>query len=285
MPMHPPAPEDQAGLLDAFERTLQSIVDLGVSCRDDQFDWQTECPGWTVKDQLSHVVGTEKAFAGISREPVTVPAYDHVRTQLAWVVEHDVEMRRSRSGSDVARELAEFAPMRVAQLRAYGADLDTLVEGPLGEMTFGELLRIRIIDLWCHQQDLRVALDRPGDLDSAGAAIFTDAIFRALPRIVAREAHVEVGHAVALDVSGPVVAREGVRVVPGADGRPFSEPLYSGHDRPAGEEQIEVTTIHLSTEALTRRAAGRRAVDEIHFTVTGSDEIARRVLEALVITH
>jgi len=54
--------------------------------------------------------------------------------------------------------------------------------------------------------------------------------------------------------------------------------------RPEGEDQLDVTSIRLTTDALTRRAAGRRTTDEIHYTVSGDEDIARRVLDALVIT-
>jgi len=45
------------------------------------------------------------------------------------------------------------------------------------------------------------------------------------------------------------------------------------------------TTISLATEAFTRRAAGRRSVSDTAYSVVGDDAIARRVLEALVVTH
>ena len=73
----------------------------------------------------------------------------------------------------------------------------------------------------------------------------------------------------------------GARVVEDKHGEPQGEGLFSGQDRPEGEEPLDVTTIQLTTEALTRRAAGRRATDEIHCTVTGDTDTARRVLDAL----
>src|SRR6478735_6622112 len=245
MPMHPAAPDDRNGLIDAFDHSVQSIIDLGHSCRDEDFEIQTECPGWTVKDQIAHVVGAEKSFAGMPRPQVEVPDYPHVHSDFARFVEVDVEARRGLSGREVVAELAEFHPQRVADLRASDADID-----------------------------------------SASAAVFTADILAALPRIASRVAGIGAGHAVVLDVSGPVVARGGVRIITGDDGRPYGEALFSGIDRPEGEEQLDVTSIHLTTDALTRRAAGRRGVEEIHYTVTGDEEIARRVLEALVVvTH
>jgi len=288
MPMHPAAPDDRTGLIDAFDHSVQSIIDLGYSCRDEDFELQTECPGWTVKDQIAHVVGAEKSFAGMPRAEVTVPDYPHLQSDFARYVEVDVEARRGLSGREVVAELAEFHPRRVAELRESEAELDTVIGGFFGpETTFGEHLHRRIVDAWVHEQDLRAALDRPGNLDSASAAVFTADILSALPRVTARVAGIGAGHAVVLDVSGPVVARGGVRIVTGDDGRPYGEALFSGQDRSeGGEEQLDVTSIHLSTDALTRRAAGRRPVDEIHYTVTGDEEIARRVLEALVVvTH
>jgi uncharacterized protein (TIGR03083 family) len=287
MPMHPSAPDDRNGLIDAFDQSVQSIIDLGFSCREDDFDVQTECPGWTVKDQIAHVVGSEKSFAGLPRAEVNVPDYPHLRSDFARFVEVDVEARRGLTGREVVAELAEFHPRRMAELRASEADIDTVVGGFFGpDTTFGEHLHRRIVDAWVHEQDLRAALDRPGNLDSASAAVFTADIIAALPRIASRVAGIGAGHAVVLDVSGPVVARDGVRIITGDDGRPRGEALFSGQDRPEGEEQLDVTSIHLTTDALTRRAAGRRSVDQIHYTVTGDEEIARRLLEALVVvTH
>ena len=285
MPMHPAAPDDRNGLIDALDQTVQSVIDLGFGCRDQDFDLPTHCPGWTVKDQISHVVGLEKAFAGIRAEAVHVPDYQHLRHDEGRDIEREVEARRGRTGREVVAELADFHPERIASLRESPAELDTVVGGLLGEeTTLGQMLRMRIIDTWCHEQDIRNALDRPGNLDTPAAAVYTEAVLPALPRIVSRVAGIGAGHAVVVDVTGPVVAREGARVITGKDERPYGEALFSGHHRPDGEEQLDVTSIHLTTDALTRRAAGRRSTDEIHYTVNGDAEIARRVLDALVVT-
>ena len=285
MPMHPAAPDDRTGLIDALDQTVQSVIDLGFGCREEDFDRPTHCPGWSVKDQISHVVGVEKSFAGIRAEPVVVPDYPHLRHDAGRDVEREVEARRGRTGRAVVAELADFHPERIASLRESPADLDTVIGGALGpETTFGHLLRMRVMDTWVHEQDIRNALDRPGDLDTPAAAVFTEAALRALPRIISRVAGIGPGHAVVIDVTGPVVAREGARVITGEDERPYGEALFSGHHRPEGEEQLDVTSIHLTTDALTRRAAGRRSTDEIHYSVTGDEQIARRVLDALVVT-
>lgn len=283
MPMHPAAPDELRAMIDAFEGSASAVIDLGTSCHDADFDRPTECPGWTVKDQIAHIVGAEKRLAGAPSPRAEVPDYAHIRNKMGLIIEQDVEARRHVPGTEVVAELAAYLPERMAQLREEQS-LDVVIGGFFGpETTLGEQLTKRIMDLWTHEQDIRAALDRPGDLDSPAAAVFVAGLFRALPRIVARVAGVRPGHAVIIDVTGPLLAREGVRVKEGEDGRPFGEPLFSGQDRPEGDDQLDVTTIHLTTEALTRRAAGRRTTDEISYTVTGNEDTARAVLDAMVI--
>lgn len=283
--MHPAAPDDLPALVAAFERTMSAVVDLGLSCREADFDRPTECPGWTVKDQISHIVGAEKRLAGARTPRAEVPDYEHIRNKYGLINEQDVQARRHLPGSEVVAELAAYLPQRMEQLHGEQS-LDVVVGGALGpETTLREHLTNRILEVWCHEQDIRAALGRPGDLDTAAAALFTTAVFAALPTVVSRGAGITPGHAVILDVTGPLVARDGVRVCVDDDGSPCAEPLFSGHDRHDGLQPEDVTTIHLTTEALTRRASGRRSTDEIIYTVTGDGEIARAVLDALVIMH
>ena len=59
-------------------------------------------------------------------------------------------------------------------------------------------------------------------------------------------------------------------------------PLFTGD---ADEHPDVVTTsLTMSTQLAGRLAGGRRAPHELHVVVHGDDEIARRVLEHLVIT-
>lgn len=289
MPMHPAAPDGLSGLLDAFDQTVQAVIDLGWSCRDDDFATTTARPGWTIKEHISHVVATERTFAALRRREAPVPEdaghdEEQLRDEFVRAVEADVLARNRWSGREVVTELADFHPERMRQLREYDADVETVIGGVMGaDTTFGQALRARISDVWVHEQDIRGALGRPGDLDSPAAAVFTAAVLNALPRIAAVGARIDPGQAVVFDVTGPVQAREGVRVRIDEHGNPWGALLFSGKDRPEGDEQLEVTTIQLTTDALTRRAAGRRSTSEIRFTVNGDEELAQRLLDALVI--
>lgn len=284
MPLHPAAPEDLPGLVAAFQQTVQAVAELGRSCGDREFDLQTACPGWTVKDQIAHVVGLEAWMHTGQLPGVRVPDYGHVRGELGHFMEKGVELRRGMRGSKVVDELETVLARRVEELSQPELTLDTVVRSPFGPTPLGEALRTRIMDVWTHEQDIRQALGRPGDLDSGAAAVFMELLFAQLPRLVAREAAIPPGNVVILDVTGPVLGRAGVWVEEGEeDSRPRGIPLFSGvaHD---GDPRDVFTTITLSTDAVTRRAAGRGTLEDIHYTVSGDEDVARAVLENLAFT-
>jgi uncharacterized protein (TIGR03083 family) len=283
MPLHPAAPEDLPGLVAAYGQTVRAVIDLGRSCTPRDFDKETACPGWSVKDQISHVTGVEQWLSGAPLPRVQLPDYGHVQSDFDRVTESMVEMRRRMLGTKVVDELEGVLAKRLAQLGAPELTLETPVKGPIGVAPAGEVLRMRILDIWTHEQDIREALGRPGDLDAPGAAVFLDALCAAMPRLVAKNAGIEPGNVVIFDITGPVVGRTGVRVEVGEGGKPLGTPLFTGtvHEH---AEDAQVTSIILSTQAITRRAAGRGGLDDIYFTIQGDETVGRRVLEALPFT-
>ncbi len=119
-------------------------------------------------------------------------------------------------------------------------------------------------------------------------------IVDAFPRILAKRLDLPAGQTVILESTGPVTARVGVRMAHGSDGEVVGHTLFSGSQETAAEdaadqvehpeEDVVSTTIMMSTDALTRRAAGRRTTEETSYKVVGDEETARAVLDALVIT-
>lgn len=291
MPMHPAAPVDLTGLIDAYTQTARAVVDLAFPCTDKDFDRPTECPGWTVKDHLSHVVALEAAMTGRPDPEVEVPEYDHLHHDFARYIEQGVELRRPRTGQEVVAELQQVIARRLGQLddlreQEHEHPEQEMVATPRGELPLPEALTLRIIDLWVHEQDIRAALGRPGNLDAPAAAVFTQKVLDALPIIVVKRAGVEPGKVVMVELTGPVVARAGVRVEKDENGKPHGHPMFTGGTDETGPIPVigKTTSIQLSTEAFTRRAAGRRATEDLHYSVHGDEQVAQRVLDGLVIT-
>lgn len=274
------APQDLAGLTAAYSQTVQAIVDLGHSLREGDEQRETACPGWNVHDQFAHVTSLEAWVQGETLPDIDVSGRAHVRNGLGAVVEKYLESRRGRSLDELLEELEDLSTSWIAHLEADTTSADDDALGPFGPTTLLGLMQSRVFDLWVHEQDIRGAIGRPGNLDGPGATLVVRAIFAALPKAVARTAEVPPGQAVILDLTGPIVGRAGVRVEE-HDGKPHGIPLFAGVAE--GHDDVVTTTITLSTQAATRRAAGRVATADTHYTVVGDEDLARRVLDALVI--
>jgi uncharacterized protein (TIGR03083 family) len=281
MSLHPPAPSDLGELVEAYAQTVQHLIDLGRTMRPDDAARPTDCPGWTVLDQIAHVASLEAMVAGEPEPDVDISHHAHVRHAFGARVERYVESRRGRDLEEVLDELEERLAERLTFYRSGTEWAAREVAGPFGSTTWGDLLAIRTFDIWVHEQDVREALERPGGLDSGAAALAVSQLFAALPRIVAKEAAIEPGNAVVLDLTGPTVGRAGARVEE-HDGKARGIPLFTGD----AEEHSDVvtTSLTMSTAVAGRLAGGRKAPDELHVVVHGDDEVARRVMAAMAIT-
>lgn len=276
----PATPQPLDDLVEAFAQTAQAVIGLGHGCGEQDLAQTTDCPGWTVHDQIAHVVGVEAWLEGHKDPRVDMPEYEHIRNELGKKVEYAVEVRRGRTGAEVVAELEDVLAQRLSTLRDPVLTDSSVIAGPFGPDRAATVVLLRTFDVWTHEQDIRSALGRPGNLDSPAASVFVSTVMLQLPRLIAKGAGLEPGHVVVIDVTGPTAARQGVRVEVDEQGRP------RGHAIPVGEALPDgATTISLSTEAFTRRAAGRRSVSDTAYSVDGDDAIARRVLEALVVTH
>lgn len=294
MPMHPAAPEDLHGLVEAFAGTARAVVDLTFNLRDADLAKSTACPGWTVKDQVAHVTSIEAGLLGRPDPQVEVPAYDWIKNDIGRHMENGVELRRPRSGKEVTGELQKVLGARLGRLRDATLTEETEVPGVLSDKptTLGDLLRLRIFDTWIHEQDIREALGRPGNLDSPAAAVSVSQVLDALPMIVVKRVGLEPGKVLMVELTGPVVARSGVRVeaseddADGTPGKPIGKLMFAGASDETGPIPAigRTTSLQMSTEVFMRRAAGRRATEDCVYTVLGDEDIARRFMDALVVT-
>jgi len=274
-------------LVKAFAHTGRAVVDLARTCSDDDLKELTECPGWTVHDQISHVAGVEALLQGHRDPRVEMPHYEHIRNDLGKKVEYAVEVRRGRSGAEVLGELEDVLAQRLSTLQDPGLTDTSIIAGPFGPDQATTVLLLRTFDVWTHEQDIRSALGRPGNLDSPAAEVAVGLVIRQLPKLIARGPGLEPGHTVFIEVTGAgsvVAARQGVRVEVDERGRPRGLPVSANESNQRPDPQ-NTTTIRLSTEAFTRRAAGRRSVSETTYSVVGDDAVALGVMQALVVTH
>ena len=165
---------DLATFVDALEQTWTGLVEVCSGLTPEQWDTPTDLPGWSVKDNVSHVVGVELLLLGEPYPDHVLPeGLTHIRNDAGRWVEVPVDLRRPVPGDAVLAELREVTERRLKGLRALDdSALDTEVIGILGRMMpLKHLLGLRVFDSWAHEQDVRHALGVPGGLVGAAAEL------------------------------------------------------------------------------------------------------------------
>jgi uncharacterized protein (TIGR03083 family) len=152
-----------------------------------------------------------------------------------------------------------------------------MVRGPLGgaELTLEQNLRLRVFDVWVHEQDLRRALDSPGNLDSPSAVIARDMLLEALPKVVAHKAGAPAYSAVVIDVHGPLEFLRTVRVDADGKGSVSGSPSLG-----------PVVTLTLDWEAYMLLACGRARPEALGSRVKteGDQDLALAILRSFATT-
>lgn len=190
----------------------------------------TDCPGWSVKDHLAHIAGTEARLLG-RPPPVRRPAGTdppHVHNEIGRSNEIEVESRRPWPGPRVLAEFKELTAARIRALRRYTeADFDRKSWTPKGPGTVGEFLAIRVLDAWIHDQDIRRALGRPGHQAGRVAEHTMGRLLAGMSFVVGKRVAPADGTTVVFDIDGPAgtsvaVAQDGGRakVIPTRPPRP-----------------------------------------------------------------
>ena len=190
-------------LVDNMERVWQTIDWLCTGFGEAEWKTATDCPGWSVQDQISHIVGSESSILGRPDPDHTPADLSHTKNDLGRRNEVVVDWRRSWPGARVLEEFREVTTERMAALRAMTADdFEAKTQTPVGPGSMRMYIAIRIFDAWVHGQDIRRALDLPGGLDGPVADHAMSRIVLALPYIVGKKAQAQDGSSVVFEVTG-----------------------------------------------------------------------------------
>lgn len=207
---------------------FQALVELCRPFTDEDWNRPTCLPGWTVKDVLSHLLGTEAMLHGEQAPSVDVSGLDHVKNPTAEFNEAWVESLRATSGSDILERFKSITDQRAAALEAMSQeDFDQSSWTPAGpDETYGRFMRIRHYDCFLHELDIRDAVGAADREDPAHVELALEEPVAALGYIVGRKAGMPQGTSVRLQITGPVhqthhvVVEERARVVESLEGEP-----------------------------------------------------------------
>ena len=263
-------------IIDALDETWTSIDKLLRPLPATNYDAMTPCPGWSVKDVLSHLVGFEMMLRG-----APVPEFhgdwpDHVHNPVGEFNEAFVQARRSESGPMVLDEFREQSALSLAALRALSDEgWEKVGWSPEGERPYHRFQETRVLDSWIHLQDIRDALLAPEDDHGPGEEIVVNRFEAALPYVVGKKMKAGEGTLIQVNLSGRLARTAFITV---KEGRAVASVAS------AVTPNLELTT---PVALFWRRAAGRISAEAFLAAsatdVRGDRALARSFADALTI--
>jgi uncharacterized protein (TIGR03083 family) len=271
--MAPDQPDDQQ-LVDRLEQVWSSIDAACTDLTEQQWKMPTDLPGWSVQDNLVHIAAIESSILGRPAPDHTPPDYAHVKNEFGQRNEVWVDSRRPWPGAHALDEFREVTAARLAQLRGLSTpDFDAESWTPAGPGTVRDLLPFRAFDSWAHEQDMRRALDRPGDLKGPVADFAFERIADALPFVVGKKVHPPDGTTVVFAIGNPWPKTIAVGVEGGRAKARAGVPADADATLTMGAETLAC----LGMGRWDRAAVERRGL----VTISGDDALGRAVLDQM----
>ena len=262
-------------LIDGIAETWSKTDALLNSMSESDLERPTPCPGWSVRDVVSHLIGFELLLAGVAAPELPGEVPDHVRNDIGKINEAFVYERRDRSKGEMLGEFREVT--RATLLRLQGLDQaawELVGWSPEGQAPYHRFMETRILDSWIHLQDLRDALALPEDDHGIGEEIVINRFEAALPYVIGKKAQAPEGSRVRVNLEGRF-------------GRSIEIEIQDGRARAAegpGEPNLEIST---PVALFWRRAAGRISgeafLQATETNVQGDRQLAQRIANALAI--
>lgn len=265
--------EELRGYVDVWWGAVDDFTTLLEGLAPEEWSASTDLAGWDVHAVAAHTAHLECLTAGGHHEEVEIGQPAHVTGTMGQFTEQGVLARRDRTADELITEIRSSATSRhTALLEHPPTDPDAPAPGIFGAIGWTQrtLLRNRPLDVWMHEQDIRRAVSRPGNLDSPAARHTADYLLESLGLVVAKRAQASPGTSVALDVDGHAT----VAVEVGDDGRA----------RPIEPPQEPTVHLHTDRESFILLAGGRRTPDPDRVRVTGDSALAGRILDQMGVT-
>jgi uncharacterized protein (TIGR03083 family) len=266
---------DQARCCAALAEEFGAIDDLLASLTAEQWSLGTPCPGWDVKANVAHIIGTEAMLLG---EPtptvdIEVSTREHVRNDIgrfneAWVAHF--------AGATPEQMLGEYRARVAARLEALAAITPEQWEAegftPRGQDTHGRFMRLRVMDCWKHEQDNREAVGRSGHDTGPVIELVLDEFQQTIGDVIENGSGAPDGTSVTIALTGPAGRDIHVRL----EGRGTVVDSLAG---PA------TTTLTLTPLLFTRLVGGRSGADSSAVVVSGDQALGRQLAERLGFTR
>jgi uncharacterized protein (TIGR03083 family) len=259
-----------------MEQAWSSMEELCSQLGPNDWGLPTACPGWTVKDQLAHVCSLESRALGRPQPSDGPRRAPHVKNELGELNEGDLEARRPMSPEELLDEFRDVTGER-GKVIASWSDQEWTEEGQgvLGKAPRDQIIRIRILDVFTHEQDIRLATDRPGHMNGGVARLVYEQIAGTLGFVLVKRARASEGQTVVFEVGSP--------------GETFAFGVAGGRGTKLEQIPAEPTVrVSMDGEAYLRLGTGRLRPDDAEkaerLRITGDRDLAMRVLSGMNFT-
>ncbi|HEV8064324.1 MAG TPA: maleylpyruvate isomerase family mycothiol-dependent enzyme [Acidimicrobiales bacterium] len=267
-----PTSVDRDRTVRLLDEEYSAVAELCRALSDEEWALATCLPGWSVKDQLSHMSGTEHLLAGDQAPEVAVGDAEHLKNDIARANEVWVEGNRRLRADQVLEDFVDVTRRRLQSLEAMTQeDFDAPSWTPAGpNETYGRFMRIRHFDCYMHEHDIRSAVGRPNRDDRDHVEFCLDEVATAIGYIVGRKARLPRGTTVTIELTGPVEVTYHVEVGERAAVVP----------RLAGPPTV---TLRMPSPKWLRLTGGR-TLDLSGVELSGDGELGRQLAANLVFT-
>jgi uncharacterized protein (TIGR03083 family) len=271
------APTDQqrlAGYVDIWWRAVDDFTSLLEEVPAEEWTTPTDLAGWDVRAVASHTAHLESILAGAPEETAEVGEPEHVAGLMGLYTEIGVVNRRESSPDEIINEIRSVTTARHTALLT-----DPPTDGAAKpEVIFGgvpwdweTLLRNRPLDIWMHEQDVRRAVGRPGNLDTPQAQHTADYLIESFGYVLAKKAGAPAGTTAVLAVDGSAPAAFVVNDI--GRGEPLAEV-------PADPD----VTLRMDRESFIVLAGGRRSAEPGAVTIQGDEALGRHIVDSMATT-
>ncbi len=263
-----------AGYIDIWWRAVDDFTSLLEEVPTEEWGTPTDLAGWDVRAVASHTAHLESILAGAPEETAEVGEPEHVTGLMGLYTEIGVVNRRESSPDEIINEIRSVTTARHTALLA-DPPTDSAAKP---EVIFGgvpwdweTLLRNRPLDIWMHEQDVRRAVGRPGNLDTPQAQHTADYLIESFGYVLAKKAGAAAGTTAVLVVEGSAPAAFTVNDI----GR--GEPLA---DVPADPD----VTLRMDRGTFIVLAGGRRPAEPGAVSVEGDEALGRHIVDSMATT-
>lgn len=256
-------------LIDMLDETWTSISAFCAGLTEAQWKTPTQLPGWSVQDNISHILAYENQIEGVGNPDHTAADTSNTKNALGEANEHQVDAYRALSGAQVLAAFNDITARRLASLRA-GDDAYFAAETwtPIGQGTAIDMLHLRVMDSWTHEQDIRRSLGMPGHRSGPSAEHTVERMVRTVPMVVVKRAGAPDGSTTVIRVTGAVQRTIAVTNSEGKGSVSTDEPSSA------------VCTISMDSDVFLQLAMGRGDAAELagQCAVEGDTDLGSRIL-------